>query len=111
MNELVLKITKEVFSARCSQITFIINVNLQISINCGCKYIRTNIKLSAMNEQWIVNVLLNDAGPAAIYGRLLYNSLDLIILLCNLNSMTSVGVLTRLDDPNVLGCSWRLVIR
>jgi hypothetical protein len=110
VNELVVETTEHVLFTGRSQVAFIVDVRLQVSIHCRAKYIGTNIKLSAVYEQRIVDVLLNYARPAAICRRVLHDALDLIVFPRNLNTMPSVGVLARLDDPNVLGSRWRLIV-
>lgn len=49
-----------------------------------------------------MNVLLEDAGSLLVLGRVTDNLLDLLHFFCNLNADTSIGVFTRLDNPNIL---------
>ena len=106
VNELVLELAEYVLSARRSQVAFVVDVNLQITIHCGTEHICTDVELSAMDKERIVDVLLDDACSAAIGRRLLHNLLNLIIFTRHLNTMTSVCVFSWLDDPNVLGSGW-----
>lgn len=57
-----------------------------------------------------MNVFLDDTGSPAGRRRILDDTFYLIVFAGNLDAVASVGVLARLDNPNVLGRSWRLII-
>ena len=50
-----------------------------------------------------MDVFLNDAGAFLRPGALCNNVFDLVEVLCYLDSLSSVCVLTRLDNPDVGG--------
>ena len=51
-----------------------------------------------------MDILLDDAGSSAIGSRILNYSLNLIKLFGYLDSLSLIGIFTRLDNPNVF---WR----
>lgn len=63
-----------------------------------------------MDQQRIVDVFLHDARPATICRRLFDDALDLVVLSCNLNTVTSICVFTGLNDPDVLRRRRRLIV-
>jgi hypothetical protein len=106
VDQLVLELAEHVLAAGRTQVTFFVNVYLHITIHSRAKHISSNIKLSTMDEQWIVDILLDYASSTAVRRRVLYDALDLIKVSGNLDTMASVRILTWFDDPNVLWWCW-----
>ena len=62
-----------------------------------------------MDQKRVVDVLLYDAGSLSVLGGVHYNVFDFRKVLCDLDASTPICVLARLDDPDVLRSSLRLV--
>ena len=89
-------------SARRSEIALFVEVGFIVAIDTRDQCIRPNVELPTVYEQRIRYVFLNDAGPS-FWGSGLFNDLSNVwVVFRHRNSITSVGVLTRLYDPNVL---------
>lgn len=61
-----------------------------------------DVKLPAMNQEWIVDVLLDDAGFLGGARIIRNNLLQLVPLFCHLNTHASVRALARLGYPNII---------
>ena len=57
-----------------------------------------------------MDVLLNDTSSLSVLGGVDDDVLDFSKVLGNLDALTSICVLTRLDDPDVLRGSQRLIV-
>ena len=88
-----------VVAAGGPNITLGVIVGFEIAIyTCG-QCVSSNVKLSSVIEQWILNVLLNDVRPSSIPRRSLNDALDVLVVLLYGNATASVCVLAWLDDP------------
>jgi hypothetical protein len=58
-----------------------------------------------VDEKRVMDVLLDDASSLSVLGRLDDDVLYFSKILGNLDALTSICVLARLDDPDVLGSS------
>lgn len=63
-----------------------------------------------MDEQWVVDILLHDAGFLARPSLFHDNLLQLVPLLGHLDTHAPVGALTWLCDPNIIRVCMVLVI-
>jgi hypothetical protein len=55
-----------------------------------------------VDEEWVVNIFLDNACSLFVTsGGLVDNADDFIVILSYLNSISTVGILTWLDNPNV----------
>ena len=61
-----------------------------------------DVKLPTMNQEWIVDVLLDDAGFLGGARIIRNNLLQLMPLFRNLNSHPSIRALARLGYPNII---------
>jgi hypothetical protein len=55
-----------------------------------------------MNEQWIYDVLLDDASVLSVNGGLFHQPLDISVLLGYLDALAAIRAFTRLYYPYVL---------
>ena len=101
MDELVLEVVHRVFSGSSSQVTISVEISFNNAIDAGDQREASNIKFSSLVKKRIVNVLLdNHTSISSTVGRDLGPYLAEVLF--NPDANTSVGILTRLDDPNVL---------
>ena len=62
MNELIVQSIKIVFSGTGSDVTIFVEVTFQFFVNASDERINSKIKLSLVNQQWVIDVLLNDVS-------------------------------------------------
>lgn len=72
-----------------------------MAVDAGDECEATNVKLSILVQKWVGNVLLQDDG-AAILAAILDFVHDVGELRLHHDSDATVGILARLDNPNVL---------
>mmetsp|Transcript_33684 Transcript_33684/g.38784 ORF Transcript_33684/g.38784 Transcript_33684/m.38784 type:complete len:211 (-) Transcript_33684:416-1048(-) len=80
-------------------------VPAQVPVDRRYQRVAPDVKLALVNQQRVLDVFLDDVAPAlSIFG--LYIAVDqvddLLISITHVDSVPSVRVLTRLDNPNVL---------
>jgi len=63
-----------------------------------------------VDQKRVVDVLLNDASSLSVLSRVDDNVFYFSKIFCNLDALTSICVLARLDDPDVLRGSQRLIV-
>jgi len=63
-----------------------------------------------VDEKRVMDILLNDTSSLSVLGGVDDDVLDFSKILCNLDALTSICVLARLDDPDVLRSSQRLIV-
>ena len=88
------------FLAGSSQITLLIEIALEISIDRAHHGEASDIELSVFIEKWLFDVLLDDIGSsAAVDVSVLDQTFDVVKVLAHLNAATPIGVLTRFHNP------------
>lgn len=76
---------------------------MKITINCAHHREASDVKLSALVEQGLLDVLLNDVGATVtIHICVLDQGLNVVDVATDLDTAASIGVLTWLDDPEGL---------
>ena len=87
---------------RSPEVAVAIHVSLDDAIDRGEHGIPTDVELAIVDQQGLVEVLLHNGCPVAVLGAELLNEIpDLIEGVGHLDAGASVGVLARLDDPDV----------
>lgn len=98
------------FSAACSKITLLVPITLKIAANGAHHGKASNIKLSILVQQGSLDILLDYVTSfETIHIGVADEALNLIEIFRYLDSAASIGVLTRLDDPELLTESWNLI--
>ena len=97
----LLGVLRVVLSACGSQVAINIPVALQVAIAGNCHGVGSNVELSILVQQWLLHVLLNDVRslPPIDVG-LIDQAFDMVQVSADLDTTSSVGVLTRLDNPH-----------
>ena len=95
------QVVNRVLPTRGAKVALLVDVDLVVPVHRGHHHKRPYVELPPVNEQRVVNVLLDDTSPPSRGSAVLDQRLDLLKVLCNLDTVASVGVLTRLDDPDV----------
>ena len=62
MNEFVVQSIEIVFSGTGSDVTIFVEVTFQLFVDASDERINSEIKLSLMNQQWVIDILLNDVS-------------------------------------------------
>ena len=76
---------------------------MQIAIYCAHHREASDVKLSALIEQWLLDVLLNDVrATVTIHVCVLYQRLYVVNVATDLDATASISVLAWLDDPESL---------
>ena len=89
-----------VFTAGCAQVPICVPVALEVSIDSCCQSIGPNVKLSVFIKQRPFDVFLNNVGPLVAVDLLsLDQRLNMTQVAADLNTTPSIGVLSRLDNP------------
>lgn len=92
----------EIFAAR-AQITLIIPVTLQVTVNCCHQSVRADVKLPVLIQKRLFYVLLDNVGSLlSIEVCVRYNFFDLRKFSTHLDATPSIRVFARLDYPNLL---------
>lgn len=100
MDHPVVSILDVVLLATRAQVAFSVEVTLKVTVRCRCHSVHTDVKLSALVEQWFLEVLLDYIGSlAAVHGCAVDDRLNLIQIAAHCNPAASVRVFTWLDDP------------
>lgn len=100
MNHAVRCILDVVLSTTGSEISVLVPVGLQVSVYCGRKEETTDVELSILIKQRLLNIFLYDVTTSVAVNLLrLYQRLNVIEVTADLDATASVGVLTRLDNP------------
>lgn len=102
MDEFVAQVVDVVFTTGGSKVALRVLINLEVSILGRDQHVGPNVKLASMNKQRVMNVLLKNTGALLVLSRISYDLLYFFKFLGDLDSMTSISVLTRLDDPYIL---------
>ena len=102
VNHPIRQIKKWKLTTRRSQIALLVIVGFVIAIMTGGHAEGADVKLPTMNQEWIVDVLLDDAGFLGGARIIRNNLLQLMPLFRNLNSHPSVRALARLGYPNII---------
>jgi len=110
MNHAVRCILDVVLSTTGSEISVLIPVGLQVSVDRGRKEETTDVKLSIFIQQRLLNILLYDVTASMAVNLLrLYQRLNVVEVTTDLDATASVGVLTRLDNPERVTILWILL--
>jgi hypothetical protein len=110
MDKPVGNILKSELTATCPQIAIGVPIALEITIYGRHQSKTPDIKLTVFVEKRLLDILLDDVTPFnTIHSRVLYQSLDVIKIFAHLYSTAPVGVLSRLDDPQLLSKLGQLV--
>ena len=110
MHQFITEIIDGVFSARCSQVPLVININLDVPIYWGHENKCPDIEFPSVDEEWVVDILLDNASATAPRGWFFDNISNFIKVFSDLNPVTSVCIFTRFYDPNILGRHRGLIV-
>lgn len=103
MNELVSYVIECILATAGPYVAILIAVPFETAINARQQAKAPEVKLSLVDEQWIVNVLLNDKGSVAIFLHRSTNyRLHLLNRFDNGDALASIRILARFNDPGVL---------
>lgn len=72
-----------------------------VAVDGGKQDIGTDIEFASRNQQWIMNIFLNNTCAPTIRRGLFNNRFDLIKVFSYLDSVPPIGIFTWLDDPDV----------
>jgi len=90
-------------SRRGSYITILVPISLSFRVVASDHQIGSEVKLPAVVEQRSCYVLLDDQGSFFILpGTFGYSFLDILQLIGAFDAITSVGKLSRLDNPKII---------
>ena len=85
------------------KIAVCVPVRLQVSVLGRAESVAPNVELPILVQERLFYVLLNDvAAPVAVYLLCLNQTLDMIQVAADLDTATSVRVLSRLYDPELV---------
>ena len=109
MYETVLHIFYVVLTTTCAKIAFLVVVTLQISIHCSRKGVAADIKLPHLVQQRLLTIFLDNIGALLpVHVCVVYNLSYLAEFTTDCDATSTVRVLTRLYDPELLAHSWIL---
>ena len=91
-----------VLAARGAYVALLVVICLEVAVDVGREAVRADVKLTALVEQWIVNIFLDDVGSSREQIASLDDLLDILEIFCDFNSTSPVRVLARLDDPHTV---------
>ena len=110
MNHAISCVLDVVLAAAGSQVAILIPVALEVSVDSGRQSVTADVELATLVEKGPLNVLLNDvATPVAIHLLCLDKTLDMVKVTADLDATSTIGILTRLDDPQIIAISWILL--
>ena len=110
MNVPVGDVLKGELSAACSEVTLSVPVTLEVAANGAHHGEAPDVELPILVEQWFFDILLDYVTSfESIHICIANQVFDLIKVLGHLDATASVGVLTGLDDPQLLAKSWDLI--
>ena len=110
VNKAVVQIMHWILATWCSKVALFVQISLEVSVLSRHQSKCTNVKLTAVDEERVVDVLLKDASPLNPISSIFYYILNLLKLFSDLNSLPLIRVFTWFDDPNVLGCHLGVVV-
>ena len=106
MHKFVAECFETILLGACSQISLLVEVASQQPIYASHHPESSYVELPSVDEKGLLYVLLDDQGVLAISrASLVHSLLDVFEGLNNLDSNTSVGILSRLQNPNR---TWKL---
>ena len=98
-----------VLAATRPKVPVCVPVRLQVSVLGRAERVAPNVELPILVQERLLDVLLNDiAAPVAVYLLCLNQTLDVIQVATDLDTATSVRVLSRLYDPELVAVLWVL---
>ena len=110
MNHAIGGVLDVVLAAAGSQVAVLIPVALQVSVDCGRQSVAADVELAILVEKGSFDVLLDDvATPMAVHLLRLNQTLDVVEVTADLDATATIGVLTWLDDPQIIAISWILL--
>lgn len=101
MNKFVWQIVDTEFPRRCTQISFIIEKTLHITVNTCNKSVRTNVELPSVYKQRVWDILLHYACTLLGMSRLLNNFCYFSIIIADWDTLAPISILTRFNYPNI----------
>ena len=102
MNKPVGDILESELTATGPQVAIGVPVALKVAVDCGHQSEAPDVKLSVLVKKRLFDVLLNDVTSLyTIDSSVLYKSLNMIQVFAHLNSTSSVGILSRFNDPEL----------
>ena len=103
MNKSISNILKIEVLATSPKVALIVPIALEVAINSSQQSVASNVKLSVLVEERLLNVFLDNVRPLlSVDICVRYNLLYLREFPANLNATASIGVFSRLDYPNLL---------
>lgn len=103
MNKSISNILKIEVLATSPKVALIVPIALEVAINSSQQSVASNVKLSVLVEERLLNVFLDNVRPLlSVDIGVRYNLLNLREFPANLNATASIGVFSRLDYPNLL---------
>ena len=101
MNELILKVVDVEFSAGGAQVSLFVEVCFVVAIDARYHRVRADVKLTAVYQQRIMDVLLHNARPFFRPCALRYYTFNFVEILSHLDSLAPSGIFAGLYDPDV----------
>ena len=104
MDEPVLYIFQRKLLGRCAHIPLVVPVALKITVTRGDQNVAPDVEFAPLKEQRLFNVLLNYVTSlgSTVGDSVANDFLDLLQILAHVDPASSVGVLSRLHDPQRL---------
>ena len=111
VNQAVGQVVDVILVRACSDVSFFVEVALLAATDRGEHGVCSDVELSSVDQERVVDVALHDAGASAVvlvgFCDQVY---DLVVVFRNLDTIAAVGVLTRFYNPNVLWDNKLLVL-
>ena len=104
MDESITNIVEVVLSGASSNIAILITVPFQRAVNTGHHAVNSEVKFSFVDQKRVVNILLDDEGTILLCGPS-DNVLNFSHVLYDLNALSTICILARLDYPSVFRSS------
>ena len=103
MNHSIRRVFQIILAAASPQIPVRVPVRLQVAVDSRAERVTPYVKLPILVQQRLLDVLLNDiAAPVAIDLLCLNQALDVIQIAADLDTATSIRVLSGLHDPELV---------
>lgn len=79
-----------------------VEVTFGAAIDTSHQGVSSDVELALVDKQWVVDVLLHNTSAAFATRSFFDQSCDFSDVFCDWDALPSVGVLSRLDDPDIL---------
>ena len=97
----VLQILEVKFAGRGTDVAFFVREAFEVAIDGGKHSVGANVKFSLVNQKRILYVLLNDASTILFFSSFGHQPLNILILFCHVDAVSTIGILAWLYYPDV----------